>query len=119
MRINEIKVFRNFAVVSIGIASVVLTGCAAIVPPNPDDVVRHPFGTEAVKVGMTKNEVESLWGKPDDVSVAEDKEKWKGPREVWVYHGQYSAIPVDAGYLSKTKKLYFDGDNLTNIGAGD
>ncbi|MBI4974558.1 MAG: hypothetical protein HZC19_01925 [Candidatus Omnitrophica bacterium] len=102
----------------VAFASVILSGCAGIEPPNPDDVVRHPFGTEAVKVGMTKNEVESLWGKPDEISIVEDKEKWKGPREVWTYRAQASAIPVDAGYLSRTKKLYFDGDNLTNIGEG-
>ncbi|GAG27063.1 unnamed protein product, partial [marine sediment metagenome] len=28
---------------------------------------------------------------------------------------KYSAIPLDADYLSKTKKLYFDGEYLTNI----
>lgn len=90
-------------------------GCAGIEPPTPDDVVRHPLGTESLKIGMSKEEVESLWGKPDEVTMAEDREKWKGTREVWIYRAQYSAVPVDAGYLSKTKKLYFDGNNLTNI----
>lgn len=104
--------------ISIAFASFILAGCAAIEAPTPEEVVSHPLGTEAVKVGMTKSEVESLWGKPDDITVVEDKEKWKGPREVWTYRAQASAIPVDAGYLSKTKKLYFDGDNLTNIGEG-
>ena len=91
-------------------------GCAGITPPSPDDVVRHPLGTESVKIGMTKTQVEGLWGKPDDVTTVEDKERWKGSREIWVYRAQYTAIPVDAGYLSKTRRLYFDGDNLTNIG---
>ena len=91
-------------------------GCAGITPPSPDDVVRHPLGTESVKIGMTKARVEGLWGKPDDVTTVEDKDRWKGSREIWVYRAQYTAIPVDAGYLSKTKRLYFDGDNLTNIG---
>ena len=104
--------------ISIAFASVIISGCAVIEPLTPEDVISHPLGTEAVKVGMTKSEVESLWGKPDDISVVEDKEKWEGPREVWTYRAQASAIPVDAGYLSKTKKLYFDGDNLTNIGEG-
>jgi hypothetical protein len=27
-----------------------------------------------------------------------------------------AGVPVDADYLSKTKRLYFDGDNLTTIG---
>ncbi len=95
---------------------VIIPGCAGIMPPNPDDVVSHPLGTEAIKIGMSKQQVESLWGKPDEIRTVEDKEKWKEPREVWVYRAQYSAVPVDAGYLSKTKKLYFDGNNLTNIG---
>lgn len=99
------------------IMAVFLSGCAALESlPSADDVIRKPLGTESIKRGMTKAQVESLWGKPDDIQAAEDKEKWKGSREVWIYRAQYGAIPVDAGYLSKTQKLYFDGDNLTNIG---
>lgn len=101
---------------SLLVFSTSILGCAGIMPPSPDDVVSHPLGTESVKIGMTKAQVEGLWGKPDDLTTVEDKDKWKGSREVWVYRAQYTAIPVDAGYLSKTKKLYFDGDNLTNIG---
>ena len=92
-----------------------LCGCSAITVPNPEEVVKHPLGTEAIRIGMTKEEVESLWGKPDEVRTVEDKERWAGPREMWVYRAQYGAIPIDAGYLSKTKKLYFDGENLTEI----
>lgn len=92
-----------------------LCGCSAIEIPNPDEVIRHPLGTESIKIGMTKDQVESLWGKPNDVKTVENKEKWQGTREVWIYRSQYSSIPLDAGYLSKTKKLYFDGENLTDI----
>lgn len=107
----------NFAGLIILLTStLILTGCAAITIPNPNEVIEHPLGTESVKIGMTKHEVESLWGKPDEVKFIENKEKWKGSREVWVYRAQYGAIPIDAGYLSKTKKLYFDGENLTEIG---
>ena len=91
-------------------------GCSAIIIPNPGDVVKHPLGTESIKVGMTKQQVESLWGKPSLVKTVEDKAKWKGSREVWVYRAEYGSIPFDAGYLSNTKKLYFDGNNLTDIG---
>ena len=101
---------------SLLVFSIAIVGCAGIMPPSPDDVVRHPLGTESIKIGMTKAEVQGLWGKPDEVTTAENKEKWQGNREVWVYRAEYTAIPVDAGYLSKTKKLYFDGDNLTDIG---
>lgn len=92
-----------------------LYGCSAIEIPNPNDVIKHPLGTESIKLGMTKQQVEALWGKPNEVKVVENKEKWATSREMWVYRSQYNSIPVDAGYLSKTKKLYFDGENLTDI----
>ena len=95
--------------------AILLHGCSAIIIPNPDEVIQHPLGTESIKIGMTKQRVESLWGKPDDVRMVEDKERWTQPREMWVYRAQYGSIPVDAGYLSKTKRLYFDGENLTDI----
>ena len=114
MQLNKLELMRN-ALFFIVLVSLALAGCAEIELLNPEDVVKHPLGTETIKVGMTKQEVESLWGKPDDISLIEDKDKWKGPREVWTYRAHYGAVPVDAGYLSKTKKLYFDGENLTNI----
>ena len=90
-------------------------GCSAIQVPDAEDVISHPLGTESIKIGMSKQEVESIWGRPNDVRMVENKEKWQGAREVWIYRAQYGSIPVDAGYLSKTKKLYFDGNNLTEI----
>jgi len=98
------------------LAAAILFGCSAIIIPNPEEVVKHPLGTESIKVGMTKEQVESLWGKPSQIKMVEDKQKWQGSREVWIYRAQYGSIPVDAGYLSTTKKLYFDGNNLTDIG---
>lgn len=92
-----------------------LAGCSAISVPTPNDVINHPLGTESIKIGMTKQQVESIWGKPNQVQTVEDKKRWNGPREMWLYNAQYNVIPVDAGYLSKTKKLYFDGENLTDI----
>ena len=97
-------------------ASIFLYGCSAIIIPNPQDIVKHPLGTESIKVGMTKEQVESIWGKPSQVKQVEDKAKWQGSREVWIYRAQYGSVPFDAGYLSTTKKLYFDGNNLTDIG---
>ncbi|MDD5136074.1 MAG: outer membrane protein assembly factor BamE [Candidatus Omnitrophica bacterium] len=98
------------------LAAALVGGCSAIIIPNPGDVVKHPLGTESIKVGMTKEQVEALWGRPSQVKIAEAREKWRGEREVWIYRAQYGSIPVDAGYLSNTKKLYFDGNNLTEIG---
>lgn len=93
-----------------------LLGCSAITLPDPEEVIRHPLGTETIKIGMTKQRVESIWGKPDSIKIVEGKDKWQGERQVWTYSAEFGSIPVDAGYLSKTKKLYFDGDNLTEIG---
>lgn len=91
-------------------------GCTLIEQiPNPEEVIRNPLGKTDLRVGMSKQEVEAKWGKPDEKRIVEDKNKWPGPREMWVYHAQ-TGIPIDADYLSKTKKLYFDGNNLTNIG---
>jgi hypothetical protein len=63
---------------------------------------------------MTKHEVEAKWGKPDTKNIVEDPKRWKDPREMWVYHAQ-TGIPIDADYLSRGRKLYFDGDYLTDI----
>lgn len=90
-------------------------GCSTLAIPNPEDIIKKPLGTESVRIGMTKDEVASLWGKPNQITTAENKEKWSSPREVWIYTAHYASIPVDAGYLSKTQKLYFDGENLTEI----
>lgn len=83
--------------------------------PTPEDIIKRPIGTDSVKIGMTKDKVKELWGDPDQVNYVTDEKRWGGAREEWVYRGRYSSLPVDAGYLSKTKKLYFDGKNLTNI----
>jgi hypothetical protein len=116
MRIREasgltLGIHVLFTVVTIA----ALAGCAGITPPTAGDMVKQPLGKSSLKVGMSKIQVESLWGKPDDVRFVENKEKWQGSREMWVYGAQYGVVPVDVDYLSKTKKLYFDGDNLTNI----
>ncbi len=117
MRTSAISGFTRYIPVLFAVIAIAaLAGCAGIEPPTPDDMVRQPLGKSSLKVGMSKHQVESLWGKPDEVRTVEDKEKWQGSREMWVYHAQYGVVPVDVDYLSKTKKLYFDGDNLTNIG---
>lgn len=90
-------------------------GCTLIeAVPKPDDVLKYPLGKTDLKIGMTKQQVESKWGKPDEIRSVDDKKRWKDPREMWVYHGQ-TGIPIDADYLSKTRKLYFDGSYLTDI----
>lgn len=106
---------NKFIIFVISAALFVLQGCSLLEIPNPNDVVNHPLGTESIRIGMSKAQVESLWGKPSSVRLEENKEKWQGAREAWTYQAQYGSIPIDAGYLSKTKKLYFDGNNLVDI----
>ena len=103
----------KFLLISILLFS--LTGCAEIDAPTPKEIIKRPLGRGPIKVGMVKGKVRELWGEPDQINYVEDKEKWGGPREEWVYTGRYSAVPLDVGYLSKTKKFYFDGESLTNI----
>jgi hypothetical protein len=116
---RQIKAQEKVAILAISAAiaflASTLCGCSLISIANPDDIIKHPLGTESVRLGMTKQQVESLWGRPDEIRHVENREKWKGMREMWVYRAEYGSIPVDAGYLSKTKKLYFDGPNLTEI----
>lgn len=92
-----------------------LAGCADIMPPTPEEIIKRPLGPDSVKIGMTKDEVRGLWGEPNQINYVEDEKRWGGAREEWVYSGKLSVLPVDADYLSKTKRLYFDGENLTNI----
>ena len=93
---------------------VFFAGCAGITPPAPEDIIKNPLGGDEIKIGFTKEQVLSLWGEPDSKSIVKS-DKWSREREEWVYVGRYNQIPISAGYLSKTKYLYFDGDNLTNI----
>lgn len=90
-------------------------GCSMIETiPTPEEVMKYPLGKTTLRVGMTKQEVESKWGKPDSTSMVENEKRWPEPREMWVYYPQTSSIPIDADYLSKTRKLYFDGNYLTD-----
>lgn len=106
---------KNALIVLILALMPLVCGCSTLAIPNPDDIIKKPFGTESIKIGMTKDRVVSLWGKPDNITTAENKQKWATPREVWTYNAHYGSIPIDAGYLSKTQKLYFDGENLIEI----
>ncbi|MBN1354583.1 MAG: hypothetical protein JW994_07965 [Candidatus Omnitrophica bacterium] len=106
---------KTFKLALVSLLFVFLAGCAGLEPPTPVEIIKRPLGTESVKLGMTMDEVRNVWGDPDQVNHVTDKEKWGGERTEWVYMSRTSVLPVDAGYLFKTKKLYFDGKNLTNI----
>ena len=116
MKIRKSKLLKYLFIFFIATTiAAVVAGCAGIEPPTPDEMMKRPLGKSSLKVGMTKDQVESMWGKPDEIRSVENKEKWKGSRVLWVYRAKASGIPLDVDYLSNTRKLYFDGDNLTNI----
>jgi len=103
------------ALVAVSLLTIFAYGCSMLESiPSPGEVIKYPLGKSTLKIGMTKQEVEFKWGKPDSISTVEDKKRWPDPREVWVYNPQTSSIPIDADYLSKIRKLYFDGDYLTD-----
>ena len=96
--------------------SICIAGCAELnLLEAPAEVIKHPLGTDPIRVGMTKEEVISKWGQPNQVNHLEPSDEWNMPREEWVYMGRYSKIPIDRSYLSKTKYLIFDGNNLVYI----
>jgi hypothetical protein len=109
------NIMKKFSLLLILSAMPLVFGCSTLTIPTPDEIIKKPLGTESIKIGMTKDQVESIWGKPDQVTKIEDSKKWSSSREVWTYDARYGAIPVDAGYLSRSQKLYFDGENLTDI----
>lgn len=92
----------------------ILSGCADIVP-KPNDIVQNPIGPHAVKIGMTQQEVSSIYGDPDIKSNVRSTEWGGGAREEWFYHARISALPVGSDYLTNDLYLYFDSGRLTNI----
>lgn len=93
----------------------VFSGCAVLDQvPSPEQVVNTPLGTDTIKIGMTKDQVTEIWGEPDYVEMEKIPQSGR-EREVWTYRARYSMVPINAGYLSKDRRLYFDGNNLTEI----
>ena len=108
---------KTYKLILLGGVIFSLSGCAAITLPKPGSLIKDHrlIGTDSVKLGMTRDEVKEIWGEPDSINYVQNEELWGGKREEWIYNARYGKIPINAGYLSKTKKLYFDGENLTNI----
>lgn len=96
---------------------ILAVGCAEIRPLEaPETVLKHPLGTDPIRLGMTKDKIRNLWGDPDQVNSLGQADQWGTMKEEWVYEARYSKIPLDKGYISKTKYLYFEGDVLTSFG---
>ena len=91
-----------------------LSGCAEITPPTPDEIMRQPLGQGPLRIGMSKEKINSLWGEPDVVRVL-GTDSQAMVQEEWVYRGRYPNLPINAGYLSETQHLFFDGNHLVRF----
>lgn len=91
----------------------ILTGCADIQKPKPQSFLSHPWNSNksSIRLGDTKEIVLDKWGNPTEV-IKHGVDQWGLEQEEWVYKGKFPDIPVDYNYFSKTKYLYFDGNNL-------
>ena len=90
-----------------------LTGCSEIKSPTAGEAITHPFGPAApFPRGTSKAKVLADWGKPDYV-VQHGSDELGNVREEWIYHGRMQSLPIDYEYVSRTKHLFFEGDNLT------
>ncbi len=92
----------------------ILAGCAEIKPPSPETIMRQPLGEGPLRIGMSKEQIKSLWGNPDYVKVL-DEDGQATVKEEWVYRGRYPRLPINVGYLAETQNLIFDGNNLVKF----
>lgn len=92
--------------------SLSLTGCSEIQAPTAAEAMSHPFGTGApFTLGTTKSKVLESWGKPKHVVVF-GVDELGSAREEWIYEGWLPGLPIDHEYVSRTKHLFFEGENL-------
>ncbi len=90
-----------------------MTGCSEIQGPSAKEIMSHPFGADVPFArGASKAEVLGTWGSPDQV-LPLGVDELGNTREEWIYVGRLPVVPVDYGYVSKTKRLFFEGENLT------
>ena len=97
------------------VSFILSAGCADVEIPGAGQILKHPLGPGSVKVGMKKDKVVDIYGEPD-ITDTVTSDYWVGTREEWIYRADLSTLPVGAGYLGQDLYLYFDGDNVTNIG---
>ena len=102
---------KSAAVVLAGVLPL-LAGCADFVTPTPQEALQKPFGTGApFTLGTRKAKILESWGNPDHV-IQTGSDELGNTREEWIYHGRLPGVPIDYEYVSRTKYLYFEGENL-------
>ena len=89
----------------------VLYGCAEIDAPGAREIMSQPLGEMPLRIGMTKEEVLSIWGKPDSIASIESTSPG-AIMEEWIYRGRYPDLPINVDYLSESQHLIFDGKHL-------
>ena len=101
--------------ISVGLIAVLLAaGCAEINPPTVGEILESPLGKGPLRLGMTQDEVRSLWGEPDTIEN-KGADSWGTVKEVWVYEAKYPGlVPFDVGHATKPKYLEFSGEYLTS-----
>ncbi len=92
--------------------TILFSGCSDFKDPtkklNVESVVT---GGDSLTQGMTKDQVIAGWGHPEHIKFLGDT-KWGSPIEQWTYHAFLPKFPVNFRYVSKGKRLVFEGDAL-------
>ena len=92
--------------------ALLFAGCAEVETPTLKETITRPLGAGTpFAQGASKEEVLSYWGKPDMI-FSQGADELGNPKEEWVYKGRVAAIPLDYGYVSRTRRLFFVGDSL-------
>lgn len=96
-----------------------LAACGEIQAPTARQALTHPFGTGApFTLGTSKEEVLEDWGPPDH-KIHHGVDELGNVREEWIYRGRMENLPIDYEYMSRTKHLFFEGNNLTRSESED
>ncbi|MBI3332731.1 MAG: hypothetical protein HYZ93_01405 [Candidatus Omnitrophica bacterium] len=94
------------------LSALLLAGCGEIQAPTAQEAMTHPLGTGAPFTrGTPKAEVLEAWGKPKH-AVPHGVDELGNTREEWIYEGWLPGLPIDHEYISRTKHLFFEGENL-------
>lgn len=107
---------RKSLLTALFVCALGLAGCAGMEsPPTPENILSHPLGTSPLRIGMTKDEVRSIWGDPDSIKhIGESTNMGATEKVEWVYNARATNLPINYANLSKPMHLYFDGKNLTS-----
>ena len=103
---------RNSGALNLILAAFLCAGCSDLHTPTTHEALTHPFGTAAPFArGTSKAKVLAEWGNPDHI-VPLGTDELGNVREEWIYKGRIPSLPIDYEYVSRTKHLFFEGQNL-------